>query len=60
MVQSEWRARNLRIAAMPCSGDRQIVEAEFEEAFAGVVFLARVGEQSFGVGESECDANARE
>ena len=41
-------------------GLRQVVQAEFEEAFAGFVFTARVRQQRLGVGKTEGDADARE
>ena len=57
MVQSALRARNLRMARDALFGRGQIIQAEFEEALAGVEFLARMGQQRFGFGESEGDAN---
>ena len=58
-TQSVWRARNLRMAATPCSGLRQVVQTELEEALAGLVFATRVRQQGLGVGEAQRNADAR-
>ena len=41
-------------------GRRQVVEAEFQEALALAGLAARLFEKALGVGETECDADARE